>query len=487
MVDTTVAPQSLAKNTSLFTIALVGQKVVSFLYFTFLARLLGPAQMGKYVLALSFAGVFSVLLDAGFSQLLTREVAREREHSVVYLNGVLGFKLALSLLVILLTVLMSHLVGYPPLTRQLIYIASLVMVLDSFTLTAYSVMRGWHVLTWESLGTVASQIVVGLVGVVISLFSQDTRWLMVALVLSSILNLTYAFNRLTKGFAVKLRPIFKIDLWRQLWWLVWPFTLAVVLTRLYGSADSVLLSILSGERAVGIYSVPYKITFAWQFIPSAFAASLFPGFSSYFALARDKLADTFSRGVIYLTAIGWPLSLGIALLARPIIIKIYPQYQEAVIPLQILILSLTFLFITFPIGSLLPACDRQKRHTLNIALSTIFNIALNIYLIPRYGATGAAVASLLATIFLLILGWQVVEQILDYDRSFLWGRLARVALCGLALAVVVLLLRNSLPLSMVIISGAVTYAGLLVACGGITRQELNGLWWLIKAWRFKKV
>ena len=68
-------PAALVRNTSYFTLALVAQKVISFLYFTFLARLLGPEAIGKYIFALSLTTVFSVLLDLGLANVLTRQVA----------------------------------------------------------------------------------------------------------------------------------------------------------------------------------------------------------------------------------------------------------------------------------------------------------------------------------------------------------------------------------------------------------------------------
>ncbi|MBU1039177.1 oligosaccharide flippase family protein [Patescibacteria group bacterium] len=471
---------ALARNTSIFITALVGQKIVSFLYFTFLARLLGPSDIGKYVLALSLTTIFSVLLDLGLAQLLTRQVARDQACAGDYLKSIIGFKLSISLVVIALVVGTAHLLGYPVVTLQLVYLASLLMVLDSFTLTAYSLLRGLHVLTWESIGTVAMQLLVAILGLAVSLVSQDLRLFMVALLAASLFNMVFALYQIRKRFNLSLKPNFAKKDWWQLANLVWPFTLAAVLTRLYGSIDTVLLSVLSDDRAVGLYSVPYKVTYAFQFIPSAFAATLFPGFSTFFKTAKDKLGDIFVRGVVYLTALGWPISLGIAVLAPKIIDSLYPDYHESILPLQILIMSLAFLFVTFPVGSLLPACDRQKRHTFNIALATVFNIILNLFLIPLYGAVGAAVAAWLSTLLLLVAGWLVVGQVIDYDKKFLYSRLIKIGLAGLLMAAVVLLLINSFNFVVVILIGAICYGILLVLWGGITLAEIRQLWSLIK-------
>ncbi|MBI5734066.1 MAG: flippase [Candidatus Kerfeldbacteria bacterium] len=471
----TSEPGVLARNTSYFTFALIAQKVISFLYFTFLARTLGPAAVGKYVLALSITTIFSVLIDLGLSSVLTREIAREPAKAQGYFGLVIGFKTIVSLIVVGLAVAAVNLIGYPELTKQLVYLACAVMVLDSFTLTVYSTLRGFHNLVWESYGTILMQFTVALTGWLIAHFTRDLRFFMAALIVAAAVNSIYALTRSKKYFKLSLRPIFNLIDWRQLAILAWPFALAAILTRIYGYMDSVLLSILSNDHAVGIYSVAYKITFALQFIPGALAASLFPGFSYYFKAEPSKLSQTFSHSVVYLTALAWPVTVGIVVLAAPIIRTIYPAYTAAILPLQILISSLVFLFISFPIGSLLPACNKQKRHTLNIGLAALINIIMNIFLVPRFGPTGAAAASLVSTVFLMLLGWIVVASLIKLDKAFLFSRLSRIALAGLVLALTVWELSYYLHFTLNILISGVIYVVVLLLIGGITRDEIKTL------------
>lgn len=472
-------PSSLARNTSYFTMSLVVQKVISFLYFTFLARLLGPELIGKYVFALSLTTVFSVLLDLGLANVLTREVAREPKSANKYLRLVLGYKIAAMIFVVGLLALFLELANYPQITRQLVYIASLVMIADSFTLTAYSTIRGFHNLSWESIGAVLMQLVVATGGLVVSMFTNDLRWLMTALVVAALSNLVFSMWQLHFRYSLSLMPLYNWLEYKVLANLVWPFALAAIMTRLYGYLDSVLLSLLSGDMAVGLYSVAYKITFALQFIPSAFSASLYPGFSSYWGSAPDKLASTFMRGVIYLTAISVPISLGIIAVAPEVINIIYPAFKQAVLPLQILIFSLIFLFITFPIGALLPACNKQLRQTGNLTMAAASNLLLNVFLIPIYGPVGAATASLLSTIVLLVSGWLVARKLINIDGHMLIRRLLKILLSGLLMLIFTLLFKSKVNIFILMPISAVLYAVVLVILGGVTKQEIGQLWRLI--------
>lgn len=472
----TAEPAVLARNTSYFTLALVAQKVISFLYFTFLARYFGPEAIGKYVFALSLTTLFSVLLDLGFASVLTREVARDPKRAEHDLGVVLGFKTLALWVVVALVILTVNLLGYPTLTRQLVYIACGVMLLDSIVLSAYSTLRGFHTLTWESLGSILFQVVVALAGLTVAQVTRDLRAFMFALLFGAGVHAVYALWQVGYRYQLKLRPRFENEALRKLLRLAWPFALAAILTRAYGYVDTILLSLLAGDRAVGLYSVAYKVTFALQFIPVAFSASLFPGFSTYFATARDKLAETFTRGVVYLASIAAPVAGGIIVLAPSIVRVVYPQFIEAILPLQILIFSLIFLFLTFPVGALLPACDRQARNTLNIGLAALTNLGLNLWLIPRYGPVGAAVASLVSTLVLLGLGWVVVRQLVEYNRLFMYTRFVRIVAAALIMTFVAWGLNLFLHFGVVVPIAGLVYLGAVVGLGGITREELFALW-----------
>ena len=67
----------ITANTSFFMVALIFQKLLSFVYFTILARSLGAEGIGQYFFAISFATMFSVLIDLGLSPVLIREVSKD--------------------------------------------------------------------------------------------------------------------------------------------------------------------------------------------------------------------------------------------------------------------------------------------------------------------------------------------------------------------------------------------------------------------------
>ena len=83
--------KTASHNVRNMTIASVGQKICAFVYFTILARYLGPEDVGKYVFTLSFAAIFVILIDLGLTSVLIREGARHKERLQKYNIPVLEY------------------------------------------------------------------------------------------------------------------------------------------------------------------------------------------------------------------------------------------------------------------------------------------------------------------------------------------------------------------------------------------------------------
>jgi O-antigen/teichoic acid export membrane protein len=132
---------NITKNTSYLTAALIFQKILSFTYFTFLARELGPENLGQYYLAISFATVFSIIADLGLANVLTREVAKRQGEAKKLLGNVLGLKIPLAIITIIAVLAAIGFNNYSGLMRNLILVSLACVIMDSFTATFYAFFR----------------------------------------------------------------------------------------------------------------------------------------------------------------------------------------------------------------------------------------------------------------------------------------------------------------------------------------------------------
>ncbi|MDI3496034.1 MAG: hypothetical protein PWQ35_55 [Patescibacteria group bacterium] len=466
---------NIAKNTSYLTIALMIQKIISFFYFTLLARFLGPESLGKYYFAISFTTIFAIIIDLGLANVLIREVAKAQNKAERLIGSILTLKIPLTLLAVAGVVVTINLSSNDTMVKLLVYISTFSMVLDSFTATFYAATRGFHNLKYESMAAIIFQLIVLVFGYGALRLSGSLVLAMAALAFASFFNFSYSFWVAKFKIGIPIKLVYDKALLKNIILISWPFTLYAVFQRLYTYLDSVLLSFLAGDEAVGLYQIAFKIIFALQFIPLAFTASLYPALSTYWQSNREQLAITFKRAFNYLTIISWPIIIGTFLLADKIIMIFKDGYEGAVLPLRISIFALFFIFLNFPIGSLLNACDRPKRNTMNMIIAALFSLVLNLFLIPRWQVVGASISVLLSNILMFVLGLAVVPKIMKYNFKDNLLIFAKVLVATFFMGVFIIFSTNILSLWFIIPLSAVIYFVLLYLVKGIAIVDIKSV------------
>jgi len=467
---------NIAKNTSYFTLALILQKVISFTYFVLMARAIGPADLGKYYFAISFTSIFGIFIDIGQSSVLTREVAKHPADAGKLFSSVFLMKLPLAILSMLAIFSIINFSSYPEITRQLVYLSIFCMALDSFTLTFFAVSRGFHNLKYESISSIIFQLIVFIVVLAVLKFNLGLVWLMMSLVIASLYNFLFSFYILKKRWGLKINWRPDKILIKSILMISLPFAVYAIFQRIYMYLDSVLLSLLSGDHQVGIYQIPFKIIFALQFLPLAFVASLFPAMSHYWHNNREQLAITFERAMNYLIIISLPVSVGGVILADKIMIIFKSGFTDAILPLQITMAAVIFMFLNFPVGSLLNACDRQKTNTVNIGIVLMASVILNLILIPRYQATGASLTVLLTNLLMFVLGMWAVPQIIRYDYKKIIVMLIKSFLAVAVMGAVGYYLKNQVNLILTVILAGLSYFIALYIFKGFSKADLVSIY-----------
>ena len=275
-VSSVIKIANIAKNTSYFTFALILQKIISFTYFTILARNLVPEDLGKYYFAISFTSIFAIFIDLGLSSVLIREVAKTRERARELLGSVLAIKIPLAAVSLAATLIFINALGYGELTKNLVYLSCVCMILDSFTLSFFGIMRGFHNLKFESVAAVMYQIIALSIGLSALKAGYGLFWIMSAQAAASVGNFTYAAGLLKFRWKLPLKPFYDRALIRWIARVAAPFALYAVFQRVYTYLDTVLLSLISGDKYVGLYQIAFKITFALQFLHQRCSVSI-PG------------------------------------------------------------------------------------------------------------------------------------------------------------------------------------------------------------------
>lgn len=462
----------ITANTSFFMTALILQKLLSFIYFTLVARSLGVTDTGHYFFAVSFATMFSVLMDLGLSPVLIREVAKDQDKGEGWFRQIFTLKIFFVALTAILIMLLDTWIFWSDIVRPLIYLTSIIVAIDSFTLLFYAYIRGRQSLKFESIGTIIFQFIVLGLGLLALYFTKSVFILLLVLALASLFNMLFSFFILKIKFGLKFSLSFDKVFIKNIAIITLPFALSAIFAKIYAYIDTFFLKIFWDSTEVGFYSIAYKITFALQFIPLALVAAIYPAFANYFKNDYKKLGETFAKAFLYLGAISLPIALGIMALAPEIIAKIYTvSFQASIMPLQILIASIPFLFINFSLSSFLNATDQQRINTKNLGLVMLVNIILNLILIPKVGALGAAFASSASTLLLFLLNFGAVLRKISW-QSLPILQIIKILLISILMYFVVIFIKNYIHWILAILVGGLFYIVALFAVKILKKEDI---------------
>ena len=465
---------STAKNTFYLLSAYIYQKLISLFYFILLARYLGADNFGKYTFALSFAALFSVLIDFGLFLVLTREIARDRSKSKEYFSNILGFNLVAGLSVLALIYIVINALGYPVVTKGLVYLSAIIILLDTIALSFYYLFRGHLNMKYESLGIILHKTVLLLVGIVLIYLKVQIVLMLLPLLIGSLFYLGNAIFFLKKKFGLWPVPRFNKKILKPLLKISWPFFIAAVFAKLYATSDTIMLSFLSGDKSVGWYSAAMKLINAFLLlIAGALSTALYPSLSYYFIRSKEKLSSLFTKSVFYLMLVTIPLMVGFLILAEPIIIFIYGiEYLSAVMILILLTLSIPFMFLDFIISALLNACEKQKMNTLIHGIGVFVFIGLNFILIPRFAHLGAAWAVLggFSILFILEIYW--VKKLVKLDKKYLLNRISLIILNSLIMGAILFLIKDRIHILFSVVLGILVYFSFSYIMGLVQKKEI---------------
>lgn len=465
----------VAKNTAYLLSAFVGQKILALAYFMVVARLAGVEGTGKYVLATSFAAMFSVFVDLGFGNILVREIAKDHDKARAYLSSTLGIKAVLGVVVFVLIQVAAWLMGYAPDDRVLIAIASFATILESFHVTVYAVLRGFQNLRYEAVGVILGQFLLLVVGTVGFYLWRNPAVLVFALVVAMLWNFGWSAAAIWRRYGILPWPRLDSATVSALRRLAAPFVLAAVFSRTYSYIDQVMLS-RYGTAELGLYGAAYKLTFAFIFLPSSFAAALYPAMSEYYVSDRTRLAAVFTGSIKYLAVIALPVSFGIAALAEPVITMVYgAPFSAAAAPLRVLVFALPFSFMYWATGSFLNATGRQAQNTWALAAAVVVNLVANLLLLPNYGMMGAAVAATMSGVILFAAAFVPACRIVPFDGKKLARGLGAALFAASFMGLSVSWSYPFVGLLPSVAVGVVLYPLVLLGIGGLTWAEAKGL------------
>ncbi|MFN8545802.1 MAG: polysaccharide biosynthesis C-terminal domain-containing protein [Candidatus Binatia bacterium] len=172
---------------------------------------------------------------------------------------------------------------------------------------------------------------------------------------------------------------------------------ATVLATAFWRLDLVMLSWLGTPTDVGLYAAALRFVMMCQEVPAAAMVLLFPRLSALHAGSAAAFRTLFRSAFRYLTVLAVTTSVVVTLVGPEVIRLVFgPRFDAAGPVLRLLVWSLLPFALMKLLGSALIASHRQNADLVINGAVLVVNVVLKLVMIPLWGLTGAAAATVLA-------------------------------------------------------------------------------------------
>jgi O-antigen/teichoic acid export membrane protein len=457
------------RNSIIVLTAKVIARLIALATVLYMIHSLAPDRYGAFTVLVNITAIVSVVLDLGFSVLFVREGARHHDEIQRYLRNVMSLRLLMSVVsfaVLAAVLTIGHL-------DSLLFPGFLLMVFTSYSTLLRNGLYAVQQLGFEAIAVILESVVL----FALVLYGARTHQGVVYFVWAYAAQ--YAFSCVYFAVVLAAKHIavigwrFETPLLREWFWKGLPFALTFVLTILYFRIDQPLIAAFKGLTESGWYGAAYKPIESLLFVPITFLSVVFPVLSVYHRERPQEMLDAVNRFYKALLLMGWPVSVGIFVLAPPFTRLLFPpNYGPAEYALQVLALALGVAFVNNAFIGALNASDRQLSFTWAAGWSLVANLVLNLTLIPLYGYKGASWATVLTEIVLGIVGWILTARYVG--RVAVVAMSWRVVLAGLVMGAAIFPLRDvhGFEVAIPITAGAIVYAVAVLLLRAISGDEI---------------
>ncbi len=401
----------VVKNASWIIISKVCQSVLGFVVSILTARYLGPSNYGIINYAASLTAFALPIMQLGFNGVIVQELTNAPEEE----GKIMGSTILLSLLssmVCILGVFCFCSISAPDdeVTIKVCVLYSLVLIFQALDLIQY-----WYqaklLSKYTSIVSVLAYIVFSAYKIFLLVTGKSIYWFAISTSLDYFIisvSLVVVYKKLggkpLRFSWITAKRIIKTSKY---------YIVSGLMVTVFAQTDRIMLKLMVGEEATGLYSAAVSCAGLTSFIFSAIIDSLRPVILQNY---KDNDCSRYENSVVQLYSIVIYLaffqSIFVAIFSSPIIGIMYgSNYSGSVVALRIVVWYTMFTYFGGAKDVWMLA-ERKQKYLVWLNLSgAVANIILNFFLIPISGIAGAAIASLITQLFTNIIMMAIIKPL----------------------------------------------------------------------------
>ena len=361
---------------------------ISFLVGALVIRYLGPNDYGIITYILAILSILNPILFLGSSNILPREITVKQNIDLTYSFIKFSFVIALIFFIMIFIIILFSDFD----NKEEFLILSCTLLFIPFQILNYNnnaILKSKR----NTISTIYTTLLIVPLKLFVVYYDLGLKWIVIIFLLDSILISVF----LIWNSKINFRLIFSSKL-KKLKYLNKSIIFnisATIVFILYTRIDQLMIKSFLNNFELGIYSANVKIYDAVIMIGFTISLSLLP----YITKTRnnDKVIKKIYKYFYYLLLPGVIL---LVLFSDLVILILFgSSFVTGFISMKILLISSFFAVFTSLNNKILISCNLEKTILTRSIFALIINIILNIILIPKYGINGAAISTLVVTIF----------------------------------------------------------------------------------------
>ena len=482
------APKSIKKNMFMSVLLTTSNFLFPLITYSYVARTLTPVGIGKTTFVNSVLQYFSYVAVLGIPAYGVRECAKVRDDRDAFSKTVKE---------LLIINIFSTSIAYLGLIITICTIPKISEYKELFGVMGWSIFLNsigmeWVYQSLEEYSYITKRsLVIKIISVILTFIlirsSNDVLMYGFLTIFSSSASNICNFLALKKH--VYLKKKYTYELKRHLKPIFSLFTASIIIT-IYANFDISMLGFISTEHEIGLYNSALKIKSIILSVSTAVTAVIVPRMAYYLKNNDNKLASFLAEKSLRVSMIlAFPLAVYIYIFADKCLLFLCgEEFLSASGTLRVLMMCIIPLILTNLFGNqILIPCGNEQRYSQSVFIGMWINLILNTLLIPKYGAFGAAIGTLVTEWWNVV--WMSGGAAKPYRKMLLKHIKFEVYIIAVLVSIIMgLVVNNLFKLNNVIYQLMVTsvvffgsfYICLIVFRECVINQQLSGVFNKIK-------
>lgn len=378
----------------------IGEKIISMIFSvlvtSIIARYLGAEAYGFVNYIISIVLLFTTFSTLGMEKITIKDVIEKDEAEEKILGTSFYIRLIGGIVLIVISQITIYILDKKNMLAQLLgLIMGLCMIFRAYEVIEYYLQAQMKLKTISIIRFCASMfVVVSRILVVVfdlRIIGFTATYLLDAIIVAMLLKIWYTNRK-------KLRFKFSKEYAKKILSKCWYVAISGLMVTLYMRIDQIMLgSMLDSKSENGVYSAAVRIAEIWYFVPTAIIAAFQPIIVMKKKYSEDQYEKSMQRLYDIVSIVGISFGILITIFGDIAVNILYgDEYKGATSILQISVWAGLFATLGTARSVWLINENLQKYSLIYTSIGCVTNIILNYFLIPKIGAKGAAIATLIA-------------------------------------------------------------------------------------------